>query len=138
MALGLKDCKAFIAGASKGLGKACAKALADEGARVFVCSRNTEELKRAAAEFNAAGYSAADVSRAAEVKRVVAEAIAALGGLDCLVTNAGGPPTASFEKAGDGDWDYCLPAQFDERRSPHTRGIAGSEGFGARPHRQPD
>ena len=50
MDLGLKDCKAFIAGASKGLGKACAKALADEGARIFVCSRNTEELKRAAAE----------------------------------------------------------------------------------------
>jgi 3-oxoacyl-[acyl-carrier protein] reductase len=107
MNLGLKDCKAFIAGASKGLGKACAKALADEGARVFICSRNTEELKRAAAEIGAAGYAAADVSRPAEVKRVVADAIAALGGLDCLVTNAGGPPTASFEKAGDGDWDIA-------------------------------
>ena len=58
MDLGLKDCKAFIAGASKGLGKACAKALADEGARVFVCSRNAEELKRAAAEISAAGYAA--------------------------------------------------------------------------------
>jgi 3-oxoacyl-[acyl-carrier protein] reductase len=107
MDLGLKDCKALIAGASKGLGKACAKALADEGARVFICSRNTEELKRVAAEFGAAGYSSADVSRPAEVKRVVAEAIAALGGLDCLVTNAGGPPTAPFEKAGDDDWDIA-------------------------------
>jgi 3-oxoacyl-[acyl-carrier protein] reductase len=107
MDLGLKDCKAFIAGASKGLGKACAKALADEGARVFVCSRSAEEIKRAAAEIGAAGYCAADVSRRDEVKRVVAEAIAALGGLDCLVTNAGGPPTAPFEKAGDGDWDIA-------------------------------
>ena len=107
MDLGLKDCKAFIVGASKGLGKACAKALADEGARVFVCSRNAAELQRAAAEFSTAGYSAADVSRPAEVKRVVAEAIAALGGLDCLVTNAGGPPIAPFEKAGDGDWDIA-------------------------------
>jgi 3-oxoacyl-[acyl-carrier protein] reductase len=105
MDLGLKDCKAFVAGASKGLGKACAKALAGEGARVFLCSRNVEELTRAAAEIGAAGYSAADVSRPQEVKRVVAEAIAALGGLDCLVTNAGGPPTAPFEKASDGDWD---------------------------------
>jgi len=105
MDLGLKDCKAFVAGASKGLGKACAKALADEGARVFICSRNLEELRQAAAELNAVGYSVTDVSRPAEVKRVVAEAIAALGGLDCLVTNAGGPPTAPFEKAGDGDWD---------------------------------
>src|SRR3984885_4172244 len=105
MDLGLKDCKAFVAGASKGLGKACAKALAGEGARVFLCSRNAEELKRAAAEIGATGYAAADVSRPAEVKRVVAEAIAALGGLDCLITNAGGPPTAAFEKAGDSDWD---------------------------------
>src|SRR5271170_6172740 len=107
MDLGLKDCKAFIAGASKGLGKACAKALADEGARVFICSRNAEELERAAADFGAAGYSVADVSRPAEVKRVVAEAVAALGGLDCLITNAGGPPTGPFDKAGDGDWDIA-------------------------------
>jgi len=107
MDLGLKDCKAFIAGASKGLGRACAKALADEGARVFICSRNTEEIKRTAAELGATGYSAADVSRPQEVKRVMAEAIAALGGLDCLVTNAGGPPTAPFEKADDGDWDIA-------------------------------
>ena len=107
MNLGLKDCKAFITGASKGLGKACAQALADEGARVFICSRNMDELKRAAAEFGAVGYSAADVSRTTEVKRVVAEAIAALGGLDCLVTNAVGPPTAPFEMAGDADWDIA-------------------------------
>jgi 3-oxoacyl-[acyl-carrier protein] reductase len=107
MDLGLKDCKAFIAGASKGLGKACARALADEGARVFICSRSTNELKQAAEEFGAVGYSTADVSQPAEVKRIVAEAIATLGGLDCLVTNAGGPPTAPFEKAGDADWDIA-------------------------------
>ena len=99
MNLGLKDCKAFIAGASKGLGKACAKALADEGARVFICARNKQALKQAASEFGAAGYSAADVSLLAEVK------LTALGGLDCLVTNAGGPPTAPFERASDEDWD---------------------------------
>ena len=99
MNLGLKDCKAFIAGASKGPGKACAKALADEGARVFICARNKQALKQAASEFGAAGYSAADVSLLAEVK------LTALGGLDCLVTNAGGPPTAPFERASDEDWD---------------------------------
>jgi 3-oxoacyl-[acyl-carrier protein] reductase len=107
MDLGLNDCRAFVAGASRGLGFACAKALADEGARVFICSRNAEELERAAARLGAAGYCAADVSRQPEVARVVAAAIAALGGLDCLVTNAGGPPTAPFEKAGDGDWDIA-------------------------------
>jgi 3-oxoacyl-[acyl-carrier protein] reductase len=107
MDLGLKDCRAFVAGASKGLGLACASALAREGARVFICSRNAQALARAAAEIGAAGFSAADVSRPAEVERVVAEALAALGGLDCLVTNAGGPPTAPFESAGDGDWDIA-------------------------------
>src|ERR1700722_14945967 len=107
MDLGLQGCRAFIAGASKGLGKACAKALACEGPRFFICSRNAEELKRAATDVGAAGFSAADVSRPEDVKRVVAEAVAALGGLDCLVTNAGGPPTAAFEKAGDGDWDIA-------------------------------
>jgi 3-oxoacyl-[acyl-carrier protein] reductase len=108
MDLGLKDCKAFIAGASRGLGKACAKALADEGARVFVCSRNAEELRRTAAELRAAGFCAADVARPEEVQRAIAEAVAALGGLDCLVTNAGGPPTGPFEQAGDGDWDIAF------------------------------
>jgi 3-oxoacyl-[acyl-carrier protein] reductase len=107
MDLGLKGCKAFVAGASKGLGKACAKSLADEGAQVFVCSRNPEELKKAAAEIGAVDHSAADVSQPAEVKRVMAEVIAALGGLDILITNAGGPPTGPFDKAGDGDWDIA-------------------------------
>ena len=107
MDLGLKDCRAFVAGASKGLGKACAKALADEGARVFICSRNADELARAAAEVGAAGHAAADVSRPVDVTLVVAAAVATLGGLDCLITNAGGPPTAPFQKAPDGDWDIA-------------------------------
>jgi 3-oxoacyl-[acyl-carrier protein] reductase len=107
MDLGLKDCKAFVAGASKGLGKACASALAAEGARVFICSRNAGELARAAAETGAAGHAAADLSRPEEIKRAVAEAVAALRGLDILVTNAGGPPTGAFEKAGDRDWDIA-------------------------------
>jgi 3-oxoacyl-[acyl-carrier protein] reductase len=107
MDLGLKDCRAFVAGASKGLGKACAKSLADEGARVFVCSRSADEIERVAKEIGAAGFAAADVSRPADVKRVVADAIKNLGGLDILVTNAGGPPTGPFDNAGDGDWDIA-------------------------------
>src|SRR5271154_1833325 len=107
MDLGLQGCRAFIAGASRARGKACAKSLAAEGAGVFICSRNAEEIRRAAAEVGAAGHAAADVSRPADVKRIVAEAISSLGGLDILVTNAGGPPTGSFDKAGDGDWDIA-------------------------------
>jgi len=107
MDLGLRNCTAFVAGSSRGLGLACAKALAAEGARVFVCSRDAGAIARAAAEIGAAGHAAADVSREGEVTRVMAAATAALGGLDCLVTNAGGPPTGAFDKAGDGDWDVA-------------------------------
>lgn len=107
MDLGLRGCKALVAGASKGLGKACAKALADEGARVFICARNASEVERAAADIKAAGHSVADVSRSVEVQRLIAKTIATLGGLDILVTNAGGPPTGPFEKASDEDWDIA-------------------------------
>jgi 3-oxoacyl-[acyl-carrier protein] reductase len=105
MELGLRGCKALVAGGSKGLGKACAQSLVGEGAKVFICSRNADELGRAASEIKAAGYSAADVSRADDVKRVIAEAIKMLGGLDILVTNAGGPPTGPFDQVPDEDWD---------------------------------
>jgi 3-oxoacyl-[acyl-carrier protein] reductase len=107
MELGLKGCKALVVGASRGLGKACAKALIDEGAGVFICSRDAILLARCATEIGASGYGAADVSLPSEVRRVVTEAIAELGGLDILVSNAGGPPTGSFESVGDRDWDVA-------------------------------
>jgi 3-oxoacyl-[acyl-carrier protein] reductase len=107
MDLSLKGCKALIAGGSKGLGKACAKSLIDEGVSVVISSRNADELKRTAAEIKAAGYVAGDVARADDVKRIVAEATKVLGGLDILVTNAGGPPTGPFDKVPDQDWDIA-------------------------------
>jgi 3-oxoacyl-[acyl-carrier protein] reductase len=107
MELGLKGCRALVAGASKGLGKACAQALIGEGASVFICSRSAGELAKTATEIGAAGHAAADVSRPDEVRRLVAQAIDALGGLDILVTNAGGPPTGPFDKVGDEDWDIA-------------------------------
>jgi len=107
MNLGLDGCKALVTGASKGLGKACAKALAEEGVRVFICARSRADTEKAAAEIKATGWSVADVSHADDVRRLVTEATAALGGLDILVTNAGGPPTGPFETAGDNDWDIA-------------------------------
>jgi len=107
MDLGLKGCRALVAGASKGLGKACALSLAKEGAKVFICSRNLTDIESTAAEIGAVGFAAADVSRAEDVQRLVAQAIDTLGGLDILVTNAGGPPTGPFDIVGDGDWDIA-------------------------------
>jgi 3-oxoacyl-[acyl-carrier protein] reductase len=107
MNLGLEGCRALVTGARSGLGRACARALADEGARVIICARDPDETARAATEIRAAGAIAADVSRADEVRRLVGEAGAALGGLDILIANAGGPPTGPFERAGDDDWDVA-------------------------------
>jgi 3-oxoacyl-[acyl-carrier protein] reductase len=107
MDLGLKACEALVIGASKGLGKACAEALAGEGADVFICARNASEIERTAAEIKAAGHCAVDVLLPMGAKQLVAAAIAALGGLDILVTNAGGPPTGPFEKATDQDCDIA-------------------------------
>src|SRR5579875_2509779 len=104
MDLGLRGCRALVTGSSRGLGRACAEALAAEEARVFVCARSREEIARAAAEIGAVGWSAADLSKAEDVRRVTAEAVEALGGLDILVTNAGGPPTGAFESTDDEDW----------------------------------
>ena len=55
MDLGIKDRVAMVAAASKGLGRACATALAEEGCKVSICSRNAEELERARSEVEAHG-----------------------------------------------------------------------------------
>ena len=107
MNLGLDGCKALVTGASKGLGKACAKTLVEEGARVFICARNANETEQTAKEIKVAGWAAADVSKADAVRKLVAEAVDKLGGLDILIANAGGPPTGPFETAGDEDWDIA-------------------------------
>jgi 3-oxoacyl-[acyl-carrier protein] reductase len=104
MELGLTGRRALVTGASRGLGRACAQALATDGAQVVICSRDEEALGATASEMGAAGWIAADVSRREDVRRAVAEATATLGGLDILVTNAGGPPTGSFEQATDEEW----------------------------------
>jgi 3-oxoacyl-[acyl-carrier protein] reductase len=103
--LGLKDRRAFVAAASKGLGLACARALADEGARVFIASRDERALEAAAREIGAAGWRAADVSRAGEPEAAIEAAAAALGGLDILVVNAGGPPAGTFQSTAPEAWD---------------------------------
>ncbi|WP_137388957.1 SDR family oxidoreductase [Rhodoligotrophos defluvii] len=107
MDLNLRGCRALVTGASKGLGKACAKSLADEGAQVFICARNAADTERTAKEIGAVAWAAADVSKADEVRRLVREATERLGGLDILVANAGGPPTGPFDKVPDEDWDIA-------------------------------
>ncbi len=100
--LGLRDRRALVTAASKGLGKACAEALIAEGARVFLSSRNPEAAAR---KIGAAGWSAADVSLPGQPEALVESAVAALGGLDILVVNAGGPPAGTFENTPIENWE---------------------------------
>ena len=97
MDLGLDGKRAAVAAASAGLGLASAKALAAEGVRVAICGRDRARIEAAASEVgNGCVPLVADVSDAAGGAAFVAEATGALGGLDILVTNAGGPPAGTF------------------------------------------
>jgi 3-oxoacyl-[acyl-carrier protein] reductase len=105
MDLGLKDTRALVTAASKGLGRACAAALVAEGARVFIVSRDEERLARTEREIGAAGHLAADLAQPRGPERAVEAATAALGGLDILVCNAGGPPPGTFESTPIDQWE---------------------------------
>ena len=98
MDLGLRDRRAVVTAASKGLGRASAEALVREGARVHVSSRTETAIQAAAKEIGAAGWSVADVAKARDVDALIERAVAQLGGLDVLVVNAGGPPPGTFEQ----------------------------------------
>ena len=105
MDLGLDGRRALVTAASKGLGRGCAAALAGEGARVFIAARGSDELARTAGEIGAAGFLAADVSEEGVPERLVEAAVEALGGLDILVVNAGGPPPGTFESTPLESWE---------------------------------
>jgi 3-oxoacyl-[acyl-carrier protein] reductase len=102
--LGLSGRRALVTAASKGLGKATAAALAQEGAKVFINSRDAGHLAATAAEIGAAGHQAGDVAAEGVAERLVADAAESLGGLDILVCNAGGPPPGTFESTDLEGW----------------------------------
>lgn len=100
MDTGLAGRRAAVAAASQGLGFASARSLAAEGARVAICGRSKDRVEEAAARIgDGAVPLVADVSTPEGARRFVVEARDALGGLDVLVTNAGGPPPGNFETA---------------------------------------
>ncbi|MBT8558159.1 SDR family oxidoreductase [Polynucleobacter paneuropaeus] len=89
MELELSGRKALVTGSSRGIGRAIAEALQDEGCSVALNARNEAELNQTARELGCAAAVAGDVSSAEEAQRIVGEAVAALGGLDILVCNVG-------------------------------------------------
>lgn len=109
MDLGVADDTALVAASSSGLGKASAEALAREGANVVINGRDREKLDEAVAELEPVGDGTvvgrrADLTDPDEISDLVDATVDEFGGLDHLVTSAGGPPSGPFLNTGDEDW----------------------------------
>ena len=128
MDLELKDKIALVTGASRGIGRAIARGLAAEGARVVLCARDKATLETAAAEIaretRAEPVSVAgDLSRLEDVERVVREVHGRFGRIDILVNNAGAIRGGDF---------FTIPdAQWADVRCHNQRGGAGPTDYAA-------
>lgn len=97
MDLGLKGRRALVMGGTKGLGRSIADALAEEGAALVISGRDQGRLDEAAAALRAKGAASAigvpaDVANPEDMDRLADAAVKAMGGVDILVLNHGGPP----------------------------------------------
>jgi 3-oxoacyl-[acyl-carrier protein] reductase len=101
---GLQGKSAVVTGGASGIGLACARALAGEGAAVVLADVNEEAAARAADEL-AAHYVAADVTKPEQARRVVEEAVARTGSLDVLVTCAGAFHSTPLDRIETDEWD---------------------------------
>lgn len=102
MDLGLKGARVLVTAASRGLGAATARQFSREGAIVVISSRNLESLQDTAASIveetgNAVFTHPCDVTDDKKVARLVQNTADMVGGIDILVTNAGGPPAGNFD-----------------------------------------
>jgi 3-oxoacyl-[acyl-carrier protein] reductase len=107
MDLGLAGLRALVTGGSDGLGAAVARVLATEGSETAVAARASDRLATTAAEIRATAI-AVDLSTAAGPAGAVASAVDALGGLDLLVVNSGGPPPGRFEDLSEQQWQQAI------------------------------
>jgi NAD(P)-dependent dehydrogenase (short-subunit alcohol dehydrogenase family) len=107
MAARLAERVAIVTGAGSGLGRACALALAREGAKVVLVGRRRTRLEQVAqrVEASAAHVIEADVSRKNEIDHVVAETVAHFGGLSVLLNNAGVLHIGTAEQVTEDQWD---------------------------------
>src|SRR5689334_19542403 len=103
---------AFVTGASQGIGRACALALAEAGAQVALAARSEEKLAQVAKEIETRGGQSAtfrlDVSNEDEIKAVMKAAIAHFGKIDILVNNAGITKDTLLLRMKRADWDSVL------------------------------
>lgn len=113
MDLQLQGKTALVLASSKGLGKACAAALAREGAHVVITARGKEVLEATAGEIRALGKGKvlaipSDVSQAQTAESLMTATVDTFGGLDILVNNAGGPLFGAFESFNEAAWQSAF------------------------------
>ena len=113
MDLQLKDKSVIVTGSSRGLGYATALALAREGCRVAINSRDEAKVSAVAKVIDGETGArviglAGDVADPDVPERLVGEAAGAFGGLDILITNAGGPPSGTFESFNEAAWQKAI------------------------------
>lgn len=109
MDFGLRNKVALVAAASQGLGKASALSLAQEGARLVICSRHEQSIKETAEEIRSKTGATvvpvvADVSKEGDIEAFVQTAIREFGTVHVLVNNAGGPPIGHLLNVSDEEW----------------------------------
>lgn len=136
MDLELKDKVVIVGGASKGLGRACADVLAEEGAKLTICSRTASDLEQAAAEIrDSTGAEVlalpADLENYDSIKTLVQTTVDHYGQLDIMVNNSGGPPLARAFNATEEQWDTAVQrslfffARMSREAVPHLKAQGG-------------
>ena len=136
MDLELKGKVAIVGGASKGLGRACAQVLAEEGAAVALCSRSASDLEKAAQEIRETTGSdalafAGDLDREETIRDFVAAAAKRFGRIDVVVANSGGPPLARAQNATEEQWATAVQrsllffARTAREAMPHLKRAGG-------------
>ena len=132
MDLELKNKVAIVGGASKGLGRACAEVLAEEGVRLVMCSRTQADLEKAAQEIRGKTKAevlvfAGDLEQHSTIQALIAAAIKHFGRLDVLVNNSGGPPLAKSFNATEEQWATAVQrsllyfARMSREALPHLK-----------------
>ena len=113
MSLDVADDVALVTASSSGLGRASAAVLAEENANVVLNGRNEDRLDEAVADLDALGDGsvvgvAGDLTQREDIEALVTATVEEFGGLDHLVTSAGGPPSGPFMGTDDEDWYHAF------------------------------
>jgi len=116
MDLGLKGRVALVTGASRGIGRACALVLAEEGCNVAICARGEEALEETAEEIRAKGVEVlavqADVTKLEDIKNFVAKAAKKFGRIDIVVNNAGTGRLSDLMTLPEEEFRYNMDLMF--------------------------